>query len=213
MARPVHSEEQVQDTRRRLTELALALYREQGYDAVTLRELGARAGMSHATPYRYFSSKDELFMQVRALVYERFADFLAACDPHRGDPLSRLRRVVLGMVEFSERWPEDYRLIFSMRQPTPPPDSALALARQRALVQASAVCQEAIDAGQLDGDANTQMHLAWGALHGLLSLHVSNHLVHGRRLHDLVLPMIDRLFGGATAGVEAETRRELESPA
>ena len=217
MARPFHSEAQIEENRRRLCTAALALYRDQGYDAVTLRELGAVSGVSHATPYRYFASKDELFAQVRALVFTAFGEHLQARDTRRGDPLSRLRRIVLGFVDFAAQWPEDYRLIFSMRQPPTPKGSPLAEARRRTIEHVTGVCQEAIDAGLIRGDASTQVHLAWASLHGLLSLHVSNHLVHGRQLQDLVAPMIDRLFApvavadGRRPQLPARTRTPLRS--
>lgn len=198
MARPLYTEEQVQEGRRRLCETALALYRAKGYSAVTLRELGAASGVSHATPYRYFASKEDLFLHVRALVFSRFADHLRERDPQRGDPVSRLRKILLAFIEFARLWPEDYRLIFSMRQPATLSDSPLAVARRRAIEHVTGVCQEAIDAGQIEGDASVHVHLAWTTVHGLVSLHVSQHLVHGCTLDDLLEPMLDRLFVPAT---------------
>ncbi|MET0986646.1 MAG: TetR/AcrR family transcriptional regulator [Steroidobacteraceae bacterium] len=194
MGRPVYSQERVEQGRRALCDAALQLYRDRGYSAVTLREIGAAAGVSSATPYRFFESKETLFSHVRATVYTHFGDFLRKADPKSGDPLLRLRKIALAMIEFGLRYPADYRLIFSMRQPPVAVGSALYVARRRTLEHVVPICQEIIDSGRFTGDARVHVHIAWTALHGLISFHVSNQLIHGCRLQDLVEPMLDRLF-------------------
>ena len=206
MARPALSGEQIEEERRRLCFAALRLYRAHGYEAVTLRKLGAAAGVSHATPYQYFRSKDDLFLHVRAEVFRQLGDFLLNKDPLRGDPLSRLRRIVAAIAEFGCTAPDDYRLLFSMRQIVAPADSPLAIARGRVLDYGLSVCQQAIDSGQIKGDASTQLHLALAGVHGLLSLHVSNLLVNGRSLDDLLTPMLDHLFPETASPVTAKRK-------
>jgi AcrR family transcriptional regulator len=49
-------------TRRKLIDAALALAAEGGYDAVGMRPVAARAGVSAPTAYQYFSSKDHLLV-------------------------------------------------------------------------------------------------------------------------------------------------------
>lgn len=180
--------------RRRLCQAALDLYRARGYEAVTLREVGAAAGVSHATPYGYFSSKDDLFVHIRAQLFRELGDFLRAGDKATLAPLPRVQRLAMTLAEFGRTRPDDYRLLFSNRQAAAPSSSPLAKARREALAFAISILQSAIDAGQLEGDAITQAHLIWASVHGLISLHVSNHLVNGRRLGDLVGPMIDGLL-------------------
>lgn len=46
-----------------LLRAGLDLLREQGYDALSLREVAARAGVTHTTAYSYFSSKDHLIAE------------------------------------------------------------------------------------------------------------------------------------------------------
>ena len=205
MARPVYTAEQVEEGRRRLCEAALKLYRDSGYEAVTLREIGAAAGVSSATPYRFFESKEALFAQVRAVVYTHFGEYLQAADPKQGDPLQRLRRIGLAMVEFGLEHPDDYKLIFSMRQPPMESGSALYIARQRTLEHVIPICQQIIDSGRMSGDARVQVHVAWAGLHGLISFHVSGQLIHGCSIEQLVEPLLDRLFpdGGVSGASQA----------
>ena len=51
-------------TRRRLLDAARALAAEEGYEAVGMRAVAARAGVSAPTAYLYFSSKDHVLVDV-----------------------------------------------------------------------------------------------------------------------------------------------------
>ena len=187
----------MEQTRRRLCLIALDLYRHQGYEAVSLRELGKVAGLSHATLYRYFESKEDLFVHVRAEVFRQLDDYVRARDRKSADPLERLRGIVSSLASFGRSSPDDYRLIFSMRQGICPADSPLTLARQHLGNHVVHICQLAIDAGQLQVDASEQAYVAWACMHGLISLHVSNLLFDGPGVDKLLSPMIDKLFPAA----------------
>jgi AcrR family transcriptional regulator len=47
-------------TRERLRASALRLFREQGYDATTVEQIAAAAGVSHMTFFRYFPAKEDV---------------------------------------------------------------------------------------------------------------------------------------------------------
>lgn len=61
------------DTRSRIQRVALELFAEQGYDKTSLRELAGRLGITKASLYYYFKSKDDI---VQSLV----DDLLTAVD-------------------------------------------------------------------------------------------------------------------------------------
>ena len=51
-----------EDTRKRIYAAALALFRERGFDATTMRDIAAAAGMSLGAAYHYFPSKDAIVL-------------------------------------------------------------------------------------------------------------------------------------------------------
>lgn len=214
MARPFYTQEQVEEGRARLAAAALKLYREHGYSAVTLKQVGAEVGVSSATPYRFFESKEALFERVRADVYRSFGEHLQRCDPKRGDAFLRLRRIARGIFEFGLNHPQDYRLIFSMRQPAVAPGELLFQERQRTIDHVLPICEEVIASRRMRGNALAQLHLAWAAIHGLISFHLTGNLVHGCELEDLIEPMLDRVFtpAGATPTVQGAARAARRQP-
>jgi AcrR family transcriptional regulator len=81
---------------------------------VTLREVGARAGVSRGAPYRHFTDKESLLTAVAAEGWERVADQMHALqtDSLLG-PAERLRAALNVFVTVSRRQPHMYRLMFS----------------------------------------------------------------------------------------------------
>jgi len=78
--------------RSQLTEVAVDLFAEHGYEATTVDQIAAAAGMSKRTFFRYFASKDDLVIGK----YDLFGDTMAAAFEARpaGEPVwESLRRV------------------------------------------------------------------------------------------------------------------------
>jgi AcrR family transcriptional regulator len=59
-----------EDTRERIYAAALTLFRERGFDATTMRDIAAAAGMSLGAAYHYFPSKDAIVLAY----YDRVSD-------------------------------------------------------------------------------------------------------------------------------------------
>ncbi|WP_456777040.1 TetR/AcrR family transcriptional regulator [Bradyrhizobium sp. USDA 4369] len=89
------SREQMAENRRRILEVASRLFREKGFDAVSVSEVMKAAGLTHGGFYGHFSSKDDLVAQTLAHVlaadaseggnFSRYLD--AYLSPrHRDDP-------------------------------------------------------------------------------------------------------------------------------
>src|ERR1700722_5077279 len=60
------SREQVTENRRTILEAAGRLFRERGFEAVTISEIMHAAGLTHGGFYGYFTSKDELVAEALA---------------------------------------------------------------------------------------------------------------------------------------------------
>lgn len=67
------SREQVAENRQLILEAASRLFRERGYDAVTVADVMKAAGLTHGGFYGYFKSKDELIAQTLAHVFAQGA--------------------------------------------------------------------------------------------------------------------------------------------
>jgi len=65
------SREQVEANRQRILEAAGRLFRERGFEGVTVAEVMQAAGLTHGGFYGYFKSKDDLIAQTLAALMNR----------------------------------------------------------------------------------------------------------------------------------------------
>jgi AcrR family transcriptional regulator len=70
--------EKGQQTRAVILKTALKIFREQGYEAATMRAIAERAGVALGNAYYYFHSKEHL---IQAFYGELHEEHLAACAP------------------------------------------------------------------------------------------------------------------------------------
>ena len=189
--------------RTRLCEQALAIFRESGIEAVTFRALADAMGVSHTLPYRYFENKDALLASVRVRCFEQFERHVREREAREVSALNRVLSVLDAYVSFVFEHKIEYELIFATPQPPPQRYPELLAARISLFEHSVALVQECITAGLIQGDARELTHAVWAALHGLLTLHVANQLVHGCTLQQLVAPIIQRILGFTASDTKA----------
>jgi AcrR family transcriptional regulator len=81
------------DTRRRIQEVALELFTEQGYEATSLREIAERLGVTKAALYYHFKTKEEI---IGSLIDDRLTLLRELVDWAQAQPRTpELRREVV----------------------------------------------------------------------------------------------------------------------
>lgn len=165
-------------TRDRLLRVAATLLEKRGRAAVTLRAVGAGAGVSRSAPYRYFDSKDGLLAAVAAralrLLSEELAMALAGVSGT--DPAAQLDAMGRAYLGFACANPEQYALIYS-REVAEVDDPDLTAAAAAASVLFVGVTARATDAGLLPpGDPRHFAAVLLAAAHGAADLAGAGHL-------------------------------------
>jgi AcrR family transcriptional regulator len=163
-------------TRATLLAAASELLTQRGPESITLRAIGAAAGVSQMAPYRHFRDKDDLLSALAAenLAFLAEAMRLGAADNTAdGTPVYR---ACLGYVGAAMQRPAHYRLVFGDFQINNP---------SRALQDAADCCTEylyqliaeaQLDGLMINGDVRDIAALLWAALHGLVDLTLAGHL-------------------------------------
>jgi AcrR family transcriptional regulator len=84
------------ETRDRLRASALRLFAEQGYDATTVEQIAAAAGVSHMTFFRYFPAKEDVAL---ADSYDPMIAALVGRTPAAWPLAQRIRSALLAGLE------------------------------------------------------------------------------------------------------------------
>ena len=111
-------------TRRALLDAAAELLDLGGPEAVTLREVGARAGVSRGAPYRHFADKDSLLTAVAIESWDRIGEEVHAVrvDPARS-ATEKLHGALHALIRVGRDQPHLYRVMCS--EPSGDPADAL----------------------------------------------------------------------------------------
>ncbi len=152
----------------------MELIETEGLEAVTIAALARRIDASVGGMYRYYPSKEAIFVALQHRAIAGFGDYLEGVLQEAGaDPLERIRVAFGAWHRHAERAPSTHRLLDSfMSAPGPylSEEDAKAVNASLApvLERLAELFAEAVEAGALrPGDAQQRTHVVWAAMHGL----------------------------------------------
>ena len=110
------SKREIEDVREGCIAEALKIVEQNGVEALSMREVARRLGVSHQAPYKHFESRDHILAEIISRAYENFADHLekASRAPGVEDEMMHLG---LAYFEYAAQHPLQYRLMFSTALP------------------------------------------------------------------------------------------------
>ncbi|MEU3765045.1 TetR/AcrR family transcriptional regulator [Amycolatopsis keratiniphila] len=160
-------------TRRALLDAAADLLDVGGPDAVTLRAVGARAGVTRGAPYRHFPDKDSLLTTIAAEALDQLADQVQVvrADP-RMPPADTLQRALDALMTIGRRQPHLYRLMFASPVGAAATVHAAVQAADRAMDEFLTIVGDLVGAQH----ARRFAALLLTSAHGITDMQVNGHL-------------------------------------
>lgn len=175
MPRTPATEEERAEQRRRLRHAASELHREGGLEAVTVRAVAKRAGVSTGLLYSYFANLSDLMRSIWMGPIAELGRRLTEVEDTVTDPVERIERLLETYVQFSLDHEETHRgLLLWVRPPTSTTDRNDDPDELRLF----ASLRRAVEAGQAAGvvragDPHTLAQVLWSGVHGALGLPVN----------------------------------------
>lgn len=139
-------------TRQALFDSAMELFRQKGYDDVSVEEIAERAGFSRATFFNHFGSKDGVLRHFGDQLRKRVEELVASTE-REPDPLDRIRKVLLAMASEVEANRENFRLILNYSSRDPDYLASPTSARKRVIE----LIAQLVDTAQQSGLARRDM--------------------------------------------------------
>ena len=142
-------------------------------DAVSIRAVAQRVGVSAPAIYLHFADKQALLAAVCESVFDAIAVRMQAAGESVAEPFQALRLQGIAYVEFALENPEHYRIVLMHRaQASLQPDTAVALAGGSFLYLVASV-QRCVDAGIFAGEPVSLAMRLWAAAHGVAAMLIS----------------------------------------
>jgi AcrR family transcriptional regulator len=190
--------------RRALIDEALATIRAEGVGGLTLREIGARLGVSRTALYRHFADKRALLTAVATEGFRTLRQQLVIAWEDGGRGRTAFQAMGVAYVEFAVTNPSHYRVMFGGfvdQQPRDPELAAEGAGAFQALVDALTSLQ---GDGVVRGDDILLMaRFVWAVVHGVAMLAIDGQLPEA----ELTRYAIERLQTGLEAGTKSSDAR------
>lgn len=151
---------------------ALRVIEDAGLDALSLREVARRLGVSHQAPYKHFPSRDHILAEILTRCFDEFAAFLDQ-RPSGATPPDDLRGMGQQYMTYARLHPVKYRLMFNTPMPDPDAHPEMMRNAQRAfalLRDRLAVMKLRPVGGPHRANASFEAMFVWSTLHGLASI-------------------------------------------
>lgn len=167
--------------RAEIIDAAETLYKETGWDAVTMDSVAKHARLSRALVYVYFKDKRDLHFAIanRAmeLLHQRFEDASARAK----SGLDRVEAIGRAYIAFGQEFPHYFDACARLELQAPSLDEASGSAQEELIADSSSRVHEvvvaALVAGQQDGTiradiGNPQItsRVLWGFTHGMIQI-------------------------------------------
>lgn len=144
--------------------------RTEGAEALSLRDLARRAGVSPSAPFRHFATRTELLDALALDGYRRLVDTMDAAVTAEQSTIGKLHVLARNYVDFARRNPPLLRLMTGRRKSTWASGELGELAAH-SFAQLDAVIREGQAAGQVRAGDPTDLTIsAWAQIHGVASL-------------------------------------------
>lgn len=178
-------------------------------EAVSIRAVADRVGVTAPTIYRYFTDKQHLIFEVCSMHFDHFEDevispVLAVHD----DPFDALAAIARAYVHFGVNNPEHYRVMFmSHYDHTPEQWADVAMFDSGSFGTIIGLVRQCIDTGRFRSDLGATADEAaisaalalWSGVHGLTALLVARPGMPAPAVEARIGALVDVLFHGVIA--------------
>jgi AcrR family transcriptional regulator len=162
------------ELRGELLRAAMDLLTETGEeDAVSLRAVAQRVGVSVPSIYLHFADKQALLDAVCEEVFAALDAQLQAASVDGTDVFDALRLQGVAYVKFAVANPEHYRIVLMRKHESAGGDYADLVMASSAFEHFVGSVQECVDAGIFEGAADELAMRLWAAAHGVAALLVA----------------------------------------
>lgn len=183
------------DLRRALLDEALVIIGAEGVAALTLREIGARLGVSRTALYRHFADKPALLTAVATEGFRTLRERLIAAWEDGGRRWAAFEAMGVAYIDFAVDNPAHYRVMFGRFDDSRPPDAELqaeAGGAFQSLVDAVSTLQD--DGSIRADDTLLTARFVWAVVHGVAMLAIEGQLHEPNAIEALKRYAIERLW-------------------
>jgi len=175
-------QEEKERRRDEIVEAAVELYRELGWDAVTMDSVARRARLSRALVYVYFKDKQDLHLAIAARALEMLRQRFTEATARARTGMDKVEACGRAYMAFAQEFPHFFDACARLEskvadgtEPSPQAESCIECGKR-----VHDVVVEALATGQSDGTIRSDIgelevvsRVLWGFMHGLIQIAIT----------------------------------------
>jgi AcrR family transcriptional regulator len=178
-----HSEVPRTTTRERLLDEAAAILDLHGQDAVTMRSVAQKVGVSAMASYKHFPDKQALLVAVATRGFQAIANAMDRRVTATADPKQKLEEVMAAYVEFGTNHPARYKLMYG-REISAAKDPHFATIAISVFDRIEGAIAECLTEKATDQSSVSLAGIMLACAHGAIDLHGQGHVSEKKGLGD-----------------------------
>jgi AcrR family transcriptional regulator len=216
MPRAPRTSEAVDAFRQKILDAALNIIVEKGFEHLSMRKIAACLGVTAATIYNYYASKDELYFYIRIRGFQLLHDCLERAYSAHEDPHHKLSTLAWEYLLFGREYPDYYDVMFVNRSVPKFLDCLgtsmedVARREKETAMKCFLLIARAI-MHYLNADEGEARHLTmrlWTELNGIVSLQNSRLL---REVEDDVDALVERLAADIIGRLREDLKKNADN--
>jgi len=108
---------EVESVKQEILSQALQLIVTEGYDKLSMRKIAGQMGITAATIYNYFKSKEEINLWIRVKGFEIMDSMLSKAHDAKNNQEENMRSLLKAYFKFGTVYSEYYDIMFNLRTP------------------------------------------------------------------------------------------------
>ena len=137
------------DRTEHLRAVARSQFGKRGYEATTIRDIAAAAGLSTGTVYRLFGSKDELLISIMRSYTDKVSNAWDVVLRSTSSPLEKLDALMWVNINVIDRFSDEFKIQLAWLRQSPPSTPNLSSTFLAQLKQVKALLSAGAQAGEI----------------------------------------------------------------
>ncbi len=169
------------EKKEQIIDIAAEIVMNEGYESLSMRNIGAKIGMTASNLYNYYSNKDELNIAIRTRAGKILYDDLYRAYGRGRTVFEKIQHMIAAYVSFGILKANYYTILFDMQTPkyadyVGSPLEKRALQEKKSTEKSLGLMHQCIRELQGEGfclpaDTDAFLLIIWGQVHGLVSLY------------------------------------------
>lgn len=180
-------EREKQVTRQSILSAAHQIARQEGWTALTIRKVAEAIEYSPPMIYEYFASKDEILLELMRDGFQQLIESMQHARFSTEDRRERLFKIVDAYWSFARSNPELYQIMNGLGGVLLDIQETARAGRDAGMVPLAALEDWAQTNGIVLEDAFGAVEMAWGLMHGMVSLAMVERIEGGEQRARLLL--------------------------